>query len=68
VRQPELAERQSQIDLLRDADGVLQGFRIVREELGHLRGTAHVQLRVVDHLEPVGSVDGFPLWMQTMTS
>ena len=58
VREAQLAERQAQIDLLGDAEGVLERFVVVREELAHLRGRAHEQLGVVDHLEAVRRVDG----------
>ena len=60
MREPELAERQLEIDLVGDPDGVQKGLRVVREERLHLGRTLQIELRVIDHLEPVGLIDGLP--------
>jgi len=63
--QPELPSGSRQIDLLRDADGVLLRLSgSFGKELGHLPALRMYSFRVVDHLEPVGSVDGSPALMR----
>ncbi len=58
VREAQLAQWQAQIDLLGDAQRVLERLVVVREELAHLRGRPHEELGVVDHLQAVRRVDG----------
>ena len=58
VREPKLAERQLEVDLLGDPHRVLERLLVVREKLAHLSGRPHEELGVVDHLQAVGRVDG----------
>ena len=58
VREAQLTERQLQVDFVGDPHRVFEGLGVAREELAHLRGRAHEELGIVDHLQAVGRVDG----------
>jgi len=57
VRQAQLAEGKLEIDLLRDADRVRERLGIIGKELGHFGRCLHVEVGVIDHLEPIGGVE-----------
>ena len=59
VRDTELAERQLEVDHLRDPAGVEQRLALVRESRVHLRGGLEVEVRALE-AHPVGRVDVVP--------